>query len=195
MSVAIHMHSAAPLGLATVQKVRAMGQHRSRAERELFKQAKTDLVGITNTLLIELENLLRARFEKYAGIAKHELRPSGFLASARFPKQMPVRVVAADSAYPTVVSLVQERSPVHVASVKVLFTIWCARTWRSDGTSVKTWCACVLARVLIRARVEAQVRAQLLALQLACVQARALRYGVARFLQAERQPGGECHDS
>jgi len=107
-SVRVHVHSVAPIGLATVQRVHAIGQHRARAERELFRQAKKDLSGITSALLAELENRLRATLNVYGDVAKSELRPSGFLAIAQLPQQAPVRVVASDMPYPTVASLVQD---------------------------------------------------------------------------------------
>lgn len=108
MSVRIHVHAAARAGLASAKRVRAIGQNRARAERDLFKQAKSDLAGITDALLIELENRLRAKLDAFVGAVKSKLRMSGFLATAQLPKPTPVRVVAADVPYPTVISLVQD---------------------------------------------------------------------------------------
>lgn len=86
---------------------------RSDMERASFEQAKRDFDAAVDFFLRELESQIQTEVNKCVGST-----PTGLRGFARSPQQANVRVVASESAYPTIESLVQAMEDRRDASEK-----------------------------------------------------------------------------
>ena len=117
-SVRVKVVPAPPPDPVLKGRIGEVEQKRADAEAQMFEQATAEMKDLTQVVLSELENQLQLSVNTLLGRVRAAAKPgaasASFLGGAArqspegLPKQLNVRVGAADVAFPTISSLVQD---------------------------------------------------------------------------------------